>query len=411
MAVHSERYAWGFNQHFLNKCTDWSKEDDVLQRLIRRGKRFNHCFLKKVLLSLKDNGISGRKGAEMNSAKIKSILYALLAAVFYAINVPVSKILLANVGETTMAALLYLGAGIGISLLSLFMKEDRTNSEKLTKKDFPYVIGMIVLDIAAPIFLMLGISHGTSSNASLLGNFEIVATTIIALVVFRETVSKRLWIAIGLITLSSILLSFEGTKSFSFSYGSLFVLAATICWGFENNCTRCISSKSTYEIVVLKGVFSGLGSLLIAFLKRETLPEFKYAAIALLLGFVAYGLSIFLYVRAQNVLGAAKTSAYYAVAPFVGAFLSFVFLREKLSWIYLAALIVMIAGSIMVVADTLLRSHSHEHQHTFTHTHDGNTHAHTITHTHNHNHYVTDERHGHHHNREELEHEVGAVHL
>ena len=297
----------------------------------------------------------------MNSAKIKSILYALLAAVFYAINVPVSKILLANVGETTMAALLYLGAGIGISLLSLFMKEDRTNSEKLTKKDFPYVIGMIVLDIAAPIFLMLGISHGTSSNASLLGNFEIVATTIIALVVFRETVSKRLWIAIGLITLSSILLSFEGTESFSFSYGSLFVLAATICWGFENNCTRCISSKSTYEIVVLKGVFSGLGSLLIAFLKRETLPEFKYAAIALLLGFVAYGLSIFLYVRAQNVLGAAKTSAYYAVAPFVGAFLSFVFLREKLSWIYLAALIVMIAGSIMVVADTLLRSHSHEH--------------------------------------------------
>ena len=76
-----------------------------------------------------------------------------------------------------------------------------------------------------------------------------------------------------MITLSSILLSFEGADSFKFSYGSLFVLLATICWGFENNCTRNISSKSTYEIVVLKGVFSGGGSFLIAMAKGELLPD------------------------------------------------------------------------------------------------------------------------------------------
>ena len=144
-----------------------------------------------------------------------------------------------------MAALLYLGAGIGIGIVSLINKKDREKSERLSKKDFPFVIGMIVLDIAAPIFLMLGISYGTSANASLLGNFEIVATTVIALFIFKEAVTKRLWLAIALITLSSILLSFEGVDSFQFSYGSLFVLLATICWGFENNCTRNISSKST----------------------------------------------------------------------------------------------------------------------------------------------------------------------
>ncbi len=251
---------------------------------------------------------------------IKAIIFAILAAVFYAISIPLSKILLTEVGPTTMAAFLYLGAGIGIAVLSVVNKKERVKSKKLTRNDLPFVIGMIVLDIAAPILLMLGISYGTSANASLLGNFEIVATTIIALLIFKEAVSRRLWAAIALITLSSILLSFEGTDSFRFSYGSLFVLAATVCWGFENNCTRSISSKSTYEIVVIKGIFSGLGSLAVALIINETMPGPWYLAAILLLGFVAYGLSIFLYVRAQNSLGAAKTSAYYAIAPFVGLF-------------------------------------------------------------------------------------------
>ena len=301
----------------------------------------------------------------MNSSKIagnkkpKAILYALLAAVFYALNVPMSKFLLEHVGTTMLAALLYLGAGIGIGLGAGVaggikrLTAKNTGIERLTKKDFPFVVGMILLDIAAPIFLMLGLHYGTSSNASLIGNFEIVATTVIALFVFKEAVSKRLWGAIALITLSSILLSFEGADSLHFSYGSLFVLLATTCWGFENNCTRKISSKNTYEIVVLKGIFSGLGSMMIAFATGEHLPEIKYIGLALLLGFVAYGLSIFLYIRAQNVLGAAQTSAYYAVAPFVGASLSFLFLREPLTGIYLVALAVMIAGTALVVADTL----------------------------------------------------------
>ena len=336
--------------------------------------------------------------------KPKAIAFALLAAAFYAVNVPFSKLLLAHVGAATMAALLYLGAGIGIGVMSLFNRQSQ--SAKLDRKDLPCVVGMIVLDIAAPIFLMLGISYGSSSNASLLGNFEIVATTIIALAVFKEAVSRRLWAAIVLITLASILLSFDGTDSFHFSYGSLFVLLATVCWGFENNCTRKISSKSTYEIVILKGVFSGLGSLVIAFIKGEAVPQLIYIALALLLGFVAYGLSIFLYIRAQYTLGAAKTSAYYAVAPFIGAFFSFVFLHERPTAMYLVALAVMAAGTALVAADTLVRQHTHPHQHTFTHTHDGSTHTHTITHSHEHNHYRADGKHGHYHSTSELTEEL-----
>lgn len=339
----------------------------------------------------------------MEKNKLKAIMFAFLAAVFYAINVPISKVLLQHVGPTTMAALLYLGAGIGIGMMSLFNKKDREKAESLTKAELPYIVGMIVLDIAAPIFLMLGISYGSSANASLLGNFEIVATTVIALILFKEAVTKRLWVAIGLITLSSILLSFEGTDSFHFSYGSLLVIMATVCWGLENNCTRELSSKSTYQIVMLKGLCSGLGALVISLIKKESFPGFGYIAIALALGFVAYGLSIFMYVRAQNVLGAAKTSAYYAVNPLIGALLAFVFLSESLSWMYVIALLVMVIGSALVVVDTFIRQHDHEHQHTFTHSHGGSTHTHTVRHSHVHKHYLTEEKHRHRHSIEELE--------
>ena len=255
-----------------------------------------------------------------------------------------------------MAAFLYLGAGLGVGLMYLPRLKKEKREERLSRKDLPYTIGMVVLDIFAPILLMLGVSLSTSANAALLGNFEIVATTLIALFVFKERVSKWLWTAIGFITAASMVLSFEGTGALSFSVGSLFVLGASACWGLENNCTRSISEKSTYQIVTIKGFFSGIGALVIELALGEELPNLRYIFPALLLGFVAYGLSIFTYIRAQKTLGAAKTSAYYAFAPFIGAFLSLALLREALSASYFAALLMMIAGTGFAIYDTLRHS-------------------------------------------------------
>lgn len=289
----------------------------------------------------------------MRNEKAAAVCYAIAAAVFYALNVPCSKLLLERIAPTYMAAFLYLGAGAGVGIMYLFHHKDEAQAERLEKKDLPYTVGMVLLDIIAPILLMLGVKLGTSANASLLGNFEIVATTLIALFIFKEKVSGKLWAAIGLITLSSIILSFGGEGSFTFSFGSLLVLGATACWGLENNCTRSISDKSTYQIVTIKGFGSGTGSLMVAVIIGEKLPDIKYILPALVLGFVAYGLSIFTYIRAQKTLGAAKTSAYYAVAPFIGAFLSFMILHESLTIVYLIALAVMITGTAFVVSDTL----------------------------------------------------------
>lgn len=333
----------------------------------------------------------------MTEKKLQPIFFAVLAAVFYAVNVPFSKQLLQDVPPTFMASFLYFGAGIGVGIMYFFHWNNELKEERLTKDNLPYTIGMVVLDIFAPIFLMLGVSIGSSANASLLGNFEIVATTLIALLFFKETVSKRLWTAILFITISSIILSFEGSGSFHFSIGSLFVLLATICWGMENNCTRKISEKSTYQIVTIKGLCCGLGSFVVASVVGESLPSAKYIILAMLLGFVAYGLSIFLYIRAQRDLGAAKTSAYYAVAPFIGTFLAFVINGEQLSVAYLVGLFFMIIGTLFVVADTLMKNHSHLHTHLITHTHDGSTHTHVITHEHGHEHFCSTDIHKHHH--------------
>lgn len=287
--------------------------------------------------------------------KTKASAFAILAAALYAINIPFSKILIEYVDSTMMAGFLYLGAGVGMFLYTtisgVFGK--RAVKEPLTKAELPYTIAMILLDIAAPILLMHGLSITTSANATLLNNFEIVATSLIALVVFKEFVSKKLWIAIGLVTLASVILTFEGEGSFQFNIGSLMVLGAATCWGFENNCTRMLSHKSSEEIVIIKGIFSGLGSIITAFILREQIPDWIYIVLVLLLGFVSYGLSINFYIMAQAKLGAAKTSAYYSIAPFLGVVFSLLLLGERPGVQFYVALAVLLVGTLLIVKDTL----------------------------------------------------------
>lgn len=277
----------------------------------------------------------------------KGIAFAILAAVLYAINAPFSKILLEFMPPTLMAGFLYVGAGIGMIFIAFMRKIKKYEAKelKLTKSELPYTIAMIVLDIAAPICLLFGLNSTTAANASLLNNFEIVATAIIALMVFKEKISTRLWFGIFFVTLSCGILSFEDVSSLRFSYGSLFVLLATICWGFENNCTRKISSKDPLQIVLLKGIFSGIGSLIIGLFIGEQIEALWSIVAVLCVGFVAYGLSIYFYVYAQRLLGAARTSAYYAVAPFIAAILSLIIFREIPDVTYFVALVLMIVGA------------------------------------------------------------------
>ena len=335
--------------------------------------------------------------------KVVAIFFAVLAAALYAINIPFSKLLLQHVEPTMLASYLYLGAGIGIGIVFLVTKKKTSDTgERIAKKDLPYVLGMIILDMIAPILLMFGLLDSASSSASLLNNFEIVCTSLIALLIFKESISGRMWAAISFITLSSFFLSFEDLASFKLSWGAVLVLLATLCWGLENNCTRNLSGKNTYHVVFLKGIFSGLGSLTVALILGERFARIPYLAMALLLGFVAYGLSIFFYIKAQGMIGAAKTSAYYAIAPFIGMALSFILFAERPTWAYFVGLSIMIAGTVIVILDTLAGKHRHPHKHVITHTHDGSTHTHTVVHEHEHEHCLSDKHHHHRHRSDKI---------
>lgn len=340
----------------------------------------------------------------MNNQTSSAIAMAILAAALYGVSSPVSKLLLVKIPPTLMAALLYLGAGIGMLIVNVFKQYSKSErlEAKMTQKELPYIIGMILLDIAAPILLMLGLARTTAENVSLLNNFEIVATALIALFIFQEAIGRRMWLAIALITLSTIILSVEDLSSLSFCLGSLFVIAACLCWGLENNCTRMLSLKDPLQIVVVKGFGSGLGALLISLALQEYSNNLWYIFLALILGFVAYGLSIFFYISAQRELGAARTSAYYATAPFIGVIISWLLLQEQISTSFLVALVVMLTGAYFAVSENHRHTHfhpdvTHEHKHNHHDGHHNHQHVPEVVgeHSHEHTHEPIKHKHAH----------------
>jgi len=334
-----------------------------------------------------------------NNKQINAIFYAMLAATLYGISTPFSKMILDVLSPAFLSALLYLGAGFGMLLIKITIANTNPQNEaSLDKRDLPYLAAMVGLDILAPILLMIGLVRTSPSTVSLLNNFEIVATAVIALLIFNEQIGKKMWLAIGLITLSSAILSIENIGEINLSIGAIFVLLATISWGLENNCTRKLSYKNPIDIVIIKGLGSGLGALIIAMYSGEIKLNYIYIIAALILGFMAYGLSIYMYIKAQRHLGAARTSSYYAIAPFVGVVTSWMLFDEAINMRFIFALIFMIIG----VYFTFEKNHEHEHVHlAVVHEH---AHKHDDLH-HNHVHnYDVKGYHSHEHKHEKLVH-------
>ena len=288
----------------------------------------------------------------MTSLNRKAVIFAVLAAALYALSTPFSKVIMNEIPPSFMAGFLYLGAGTGMLITNAFRKDTTTSVKAFSHSDMPYLIGMVVLDIIAPIMLMLALTSSPAANISLINNFEIVATSVIALIIFREKISGKLWTGIILITVASIMLSFEGTESLVFTKYSVFALIACVAWGFENNCTRKLSSGDPIKIVVIKGLGSGIGAIIVAVCAGEQISLSVNILYALLLGFVAYGLSVFFYIKAQKELGAAKTSAYYAVSPFIGALLSLIICVNLPNLFFLISCLIMGIGTIFVTIDS-----------------------------------------------------------
>ena len=335
----------------------------------------------------------------MKSNNFPYIIQALLAALFFGISAPLSKLLLGDVNPIFLAAFLYLGSGSGIALIK-FAQPSKGKEAGIRKTEIKWLAGAIISGgIAAPIILMLSLEKTPASSASLLLNFEGAATTLIAMLVFREAISRRAWSAILVITLASIIISTNFESGWGLSLGALGVLLATTLWGVDNNFTRNISGKDPLSIVAWKGLVAGIFSFFLALSLGEQIPPLVSILWTLLLGWISYGLSTFLFIRSMRGLGAARTSALYGTSPLAGVLLSIVIFSELPTIAFVFATLLMLGGAYLLVNE--------EHQHTHIHTallhehghgHDDPAHGHdlaTAAHAGEHQHLAEEHEHDH----------------
>jgi drug/metabolite transporter (DMT)-like permease len=314
---------------------------------------------------------------DMKRADVYPMILAMLGAVLFGASAPLSKVFLGVVDPVLMAALLYLGSGTGLLIFMLArpflgMKP----GEKLVKADIPWLAGAVLAGgVAAPIVLMFGLRATPASTASLLLNFECVGTTVLAVFLFREHVGKRTWLAVGLITLSSMILSFQ-SGSLGLSVGALGIIVACILWGLDNNFTRNISTRDPLVIAVIKGLAAGSFSLVLALVLGNRMPPLPIVIGAMLLGCISYGLSVVLFIVAMRILGAARTSAWFGIAPFAGAAISFLVFQNNPGVAFLISLPLMILGAILLLGE--------EHGHVHMHVHGAITHEHLHSETDHH---------------------------
>ena len=329
----------------------------------------------------------------MRRTSVYPIAQALLAALLFGASAPLAKLLLGEVEPIPLAAFLYLGSGIGLLGFRTYQHIHRpvTNREaQIRKADAFWLVGAILAGgVAAPITLLFSLKNTPAATASLLLNFEGVATTLIAALAFRESIGRRVWLAIGFITLSSILLSINKNASWGFSMGALGISAACIFWGIDNNFTRNISAKDPLMIIIIKGLSAGSFSLGMALVLGNQLPAPGVILGAMVLGCLSYGISIVLFIRALRGLGAARTSTLYSTAPLAGILLSFLLFREFPGWMFIIALPLMIIGALFLVSEKHQHTHVHQpviHEHSHVHDDGHHEHVHEGEYAHEHSH-------------------------
>jgi len=338
-------------------------------------------------------------------SNLVSITQAALAALLFGASTPLAKLLLGEVDPVLLAALLYLGSGISLAVIKLIQ---RTRSQPgspeapLIRQDVPWLLGAIFFGgIAAPITLLFSLKSTPAATSSLLLNFEGVATTLIAALIFKEAVSRRAWVAVGLITLAGILLSLNPGAGWGFSPGALGIVIACGFWGLDNNFTRNISAKDPLTIVAIKGMAAGSFSLVLALLLKNPVPGAGVILGAMVLGSLSYGASIVLFILAMRGMGAARTSALFGMAPLAGMILSLVIFRGSIQWILFLAAPLMAAGALLFIGEEHQHEHRHaetSHEHAHTHPDEHHDHAHDgFTGRHSHPHDHPEVVHNHHH--------------
>jgi drug/metabolite transporter (DMT)-like permease len=284
----------------------------------------------------------------------RGIAAACGSAVLFGVSTPLSKVLLDTASPWMLAALLYLGAGLGLAVRRISTRAPRV---RLPRADLRWFAGAVATGgVTAPVLLMLGVSQMPASGASLLLNSEAVFTVLLAWLLFGEHVGPRLVLGMVAIVAGALLVTVPGSADLGAGWAPWAVLAACLCWAVDNNLTRHVADTDPTWIAMTKGLVAGTTNLVLALLLGAQVPATSTIVLGLLLGFGAFGVSLTLFVVALRHLGTARTGAYFSVAPFVGAVVA-VALGEPVTWALLAA------GALMAFGVWLHLSEHHEHEH------------------------------------------------
>lgn len=329
------------------------------------------------------------------------VLAAMGAALLFGAGTPLAKLLLGGVGPWMLAGLFYLGSGVG---LTLYRVARRAAPAKLERSEWKWLAGATFSGgVVGPLLLMFGLSGMPASGASLLLNAEGVFTAVLAWIAFKENFDRRIALGMAAIAAGAVILSWPGAVSFAGLWPALSILGACLAWGIDNNLTRKVSLSDATWIASVKGLVAGSVNLGLALMIGDKIPAFLPLAGSLVVGFLAYGVSLALFVVGLRHLGTARTGAYFSVAPFFGAVLALA--GGETITLKLAA-----AGALMGLGVWLHLTEQHRHWHV----HEAMDHEHEHVHDAHHQHEHPDQpglslkpggKHSHWHRHEPMAHE------
>jgi drug/metabolite transporter (DMT)-like permease len=307
---------------------------------------------------------------------------ALGAAALFGVSTPLAKLLVREINPWMMAGLLYLGSGLGLAVIQqwrLLQPGDHSPECHLQGSDWGWLLGAIAVGgLAAPVLLMFGLTSTSASTASLLLNLEGVFTALLAWFLFREHYDRRIFLGMVAVTSGAVMLAWTGAWTITTLWGPLAVAGACLAWGMDNNLSRKVALCDPVQIAMIKGFAAGATNLAIASYQYGVFPDVKIVLFAGLLGFLGYGASLVLFIRALRHLGAARSSAYFSVAPFVGGLGGVILFREDVTFRLLAATALMAWGIWLHFTER------HEHDHVHEEVYHEHAHAHDPHHQHHH---------------------------
>lgn len=284
------------------------------------------------------------------------IVFAILAALCYSLVNPINKLINSDISPLFSASMLYFGTflvGLIYFLVQIIFKKYQSK-DNLEKKDIPFLLLAILFHSGAAISLMFGLTYLSSSNASLLGSFELISTSLIAFLLFKENISKWLWIGIIFIFSACVIISLGDLENLNFSIGSILCLISPICFGFANNFLKKISHKNPAISIGLIGLGGGLISLIVGFIVGERFVSFTPVIIEVSVGMISYGIALILFIYAERFVGASKTSAFFSLAPFIAIILSLIIFQEVPNYTFYIGLGLLVVGTLFASLDAIL---------------------------------------------------------